>query len=1215
MKIVRLKRIFSVVLAMMIILFTIPFQTAAAEIERYTSLGCYHPWLANGQSNFTYQNIYHCLCLTCYAVVNHKTDRITEEGHHCSKCNRTIPHTYNRSEPTGRFEASIDAWIRENPGVTHTHPPIIIPDGQPLYDAKGHKCRECGYVGKHVYSLNFSESVCYVRDCEFRCPHRFSSEPTPETEHLVDFHVCLDCERTLPHDFVRADFNKHVCTGCGAVALHTVTTTDTGHICTDCSFSFPHNYIPVIPSRHYCTYCSPAPESCLLNDPNNPGKCTLCGTTHVHIFTPGAPDMICDCGFRADDVRPNVYPPEIILTNYQFSSETPMRIRLGEGTDRADYVIFTSLGYIPNERLPLNIPFSANQTINFVIPGDLPKLTATFYKNGSVFKTQEILLSRRRYQTVTVLGNSGTVAIPHNSEGLPGGNKNDALVGSTVQITAANTSMRVFTHWTSSSDLVEFANPNSHQTRFVMPDSPVSIEAHFIDGYDLSVVKGYGGGVYVAEKEVLITANPGHTIPTYVGGKGTPVEAFAYWKISSGGEEYLDNFKDRYSPQTIFKMPAENVTLEAVCFPISEGHQRHTLTVIDGDGGGEYYEGDQVLLTAPDGFPEGEWWNLFNCWKIEGSVASYDNPWLFTMPDHDVTVTADIVGLGIILVDPSTLTIEGGNPGSVSFRNYSSSNIKAMDAPDGKVFHHWEQVSNLGFFQDTGNPETVYAPIRSGDATIRAVFVDADSPGEDTIPPIISSITPSGQMENSSGDMVITFNESMAGGNNVILDSPGGHSVLIPVSKGSWSRGNTVLTLPYSGLNWNTTYTVGFNEFKDLSGNSLKIIPGTTHSFKTIPMPMSNSVSPSSLVIPLNKTNSFNLNLAPGNSATISIQGVNPANPEIVLTDDLEDTIYESTTITVQGLGVIDQAIVNILFSNGNRALVIVSVIDPPPVNRNVKLNQVTGGTASAKSMLADAVSVEVGAPVLLSTALENDYSFVKWELSAPVKWMRGNETTANSIFVMPEENIEITPVYLYDDPSTPKLTSISTGTVTYLVSGSAANLNVDIKGKNLTGQQVIVSLKNADGVAVFESTPFSASDEFTARLSLSAAQMNLPDGIYTVEAALVGTDVKAETELEVISPSSILWKISLVKVTDSVVKAAIKLDSDPPAGAKLILAFYDEKGLLLSSVVSSDEVLYDDLDRVYLTADIPDGAVTIKGFYWGANLAPLCPAAQAPAN
>ena len=43
---------------------------------------------------------------------------------------------------------------------------------------------------------------------------------------------------------------------------------------------------------------------------------------------------------------------------------------------------------------------------------------------------------------------------------------------------------------------------------------------------------------------------------------------------------------------------------------------------------------------------------------------------------------------------------------------------------------------------------------------------------------------------------------------------------------------------------------------------------------------------------------------------------------------------------------------------------------------------------------------------------------------------------------------------------------------------------------------------------------------------------MNLPAGTYTVEATLVGTDAKTETELEVIAQSQSWWETTLIKGT-----------------------------------------------------------------------------------
>jgi len=97
----------------------------------------------------------------------------------------------------------------------------------------------------------------------------------------------------------------------------------------------------------------------------------------------------------------------------------------------------------------------------------------------------------------------------------------------------------------------------------------------------------------------------------------------------------------------------------------------------------------------------------------------------------------------------------------------------------------------------------------------------------DNTPPTVSSVTPSGADVAVSGNVVITFNEAMnATAGTVQLNN------LTALSGGAWSVGNTVYTIPYSGLANNTAYTVNITNFKDAAGNTMAA--NSAHSFTTV---------------------------------------------------------------------------------------------------------------------------------------------------------------------------------------------------------------------------------------------------------------------------------------------------------------------------------------------------------------------------------------------
>ena len=90
-----------------------------------------------------------------------------------------------------------------------------------------------------------------------------------------------------------------------------------------------------------------------------------------------------------------------------------------------------------------------------------------------------------------------------------------------------------------------------------------------------------------------------------------------------------------------------------------EGSSKYTVTVINGTGGGEYEEGEEVTVTAKDRTSEGL---EFSYWEIESDYywfRDYYNATItFTMPDSDVTATARYTVKGFV-TPPSPATVNG----------------------------------------------------------------------------------------------------------------------------------------------------------------------------------------------------------------------------------------------------------------------------------------------------------------------------------------------------------------------------------------------------------------------------------------------------------------------------------------------------------------------------------------------------------------------------
>jgi len=94
--------------------------------------------------------------------------------------------------------------------------------------------------------------------------------------------------------------------------------------------------------------------------------------------------------------------------------------------------------------------------------------------------------------------------------------------------------------------------------------------------------------------------------------------------------------------------------------------------------------------------------------------------------------------------------------------------------------------------------------------------------------PVVTAVTPSGSGAPVSGHLVVTFNKPVdpAVAGTVQLGS------LPALTGGVWSAGNTVLTVPYSGLAYSTTYRVNIAGFVDAGG--LAMTADSNHSFTTV---------------------------------------------------------------------------------------------------------------------------------------------------------------------------------------------------------------------------------------------------------------------------------------------------------------------------------------------------------------------------------------------
>ena len=143
-------------------------------------------------------------------------------------------------------------------------------------------------------------------------------------------------------------------------------------------------------------------------------------------------------------------------------------------------------------------------------------------------------------------------------------------------------------------------------------------------------------------------------------------------------------------------MPAKNVTL----IPTYEDMPLYTVTVVGGVGGGQYYEGDTVHISA-DPAPAGK---QLRGWSRPSSVAiSYvDATTLeatFIMPAKNVRVVAVYQDIPLYTVTVEGGTVEGGTEeDGVSIAQFYAGDtvhIQAYPAPEGMRLRAWSRPADI----------------------------------------------------------------------------------------------------------------------------------------------------------------------------------------------------------------------------------------------------------------------------------------------------------------------------------------------------------------------------------------------------------------------------------------------------------------------------------------------------------------------------------------
>ena len=267
--------------------------------------------------------------------------------------------------------------------------------------------------------------------------------------------------------------------------------------------------------------------------------------------------------------------------------------------------------------------------------------------------------------------------------------KETAIEGETVKITADSREGYVFDRWEVNNGDVAVAKKNAEETTFVMPDKPVTAVAKYKKLLGITV---NSGKAYV-EDAVTDAALKGKLVVI----KADKIEGkrFDQWKIVSGNV-ILDNQR---APEARFTMPETAVEITALY------NDLHAITVNNGTADVEKAViGDTVKIKV-----ESREGYVFDRWEVSyGDVVVDDKnaeETTFVMPDSMVVLTARYKAM-------QSITLENGKAYAggeeiTTAKKGTEVTIKAKNL-DGKVFDRWEIVSGNVTLKDADKAETTF---------------------------------------------------------------------------------------------------------------------------------------------------------------------------------------------------------------------------------------------------------------------------------------------------------------------------------------------------------------------------------------------------------------------------------------------------------------------------------------------------------------------------
>ena len=280
-----------------------------------------------------------------------------------------------------------------------------------------------------------------------------------------------------------------------------------------------------------------------------------------------------------------------------------------------------------------------------------------------------------------------------------------------------------FVNWTAQPEVV-FADANSAETSFTMPEANVTITAHFDVAYAVTTqVAPAGGGTVLGQGEY------GRGAQVRIKAQPAAGYRFVNWTASPDV-----GFGNATAAETTFTMPNINVTVTAnfqlVYYTLAMAvSPAGTGTAVDLTGEAPYALGAQISMKAEPA----EGYRFVNWTAPAGSFANENAATTtFTMPAENVTVTANFQER---TTEQFTLTMAaqplvGGilNPpaGTHVREEGETVTIQVVAPTSGYQFLYW--MSSPGVTFSNANAPSTSFTMPGNDVTVTAIFAQATDP-------------------------------------------------------------------------------------------------------------------------------------------------------------------------------------------------------------------------------------------------------------------------------------------------------------------------------------------------------------------------------------------------------------------------------------------------------------------------------------------------------